>query len=484
MKFICTTRVKKILSSLVFVLIAVLAQSQTSTSNPYSRFGIGILENPGSAIHFGMGGVTTSIADGNSVNLFNPASYSQLSRTVFQIGGTGQFQTLSNTSGTESYSNGRVNDISLGFKKSTSPWGFALGLTPFSSVGYNLTSTVEINDSTSTSYLYDGTGGINKLVVGASRQFKLYKPLVLDPTITGNARQVAEMRIKESNDSLSLVAPVLSIGLNANYYFGTIQLDRRVQFSNTTFFSTRITEKTTIYDFDFEAGAMYTMPLAVKWDGKKIKKATHLRIGADYQLGTSLKTKHDELGMAYLFSSSTESEIDTTYYTGIQKGSFNLPSRLSVGASVIMSTEGGRILSLNGEYRQQDWSSNSYLLGTDGTSSLKQYQNISLGVEYTPHAIDKAKSLLGRSTYRVGIRTTESYLALSDQDISQNAISAGFSIPILASKSTSKVNFGIEYGTGGTTDNNLLQEKFVRVQFGFSLTPYFLNPWFVVRKYD
>ena len=97
---------KKILSSIAFVLIAVLAQSQSSTSNPYSRFGIGILENPGSAVHFGMGGVTTSIADGNSINLFNPASYSQLSRTVFQIGGVGQFQTLENATGSENYSNG------------------------------------------------------------------------------------------------------------------------------------------------------------------------------------------------------------------------------------------------------------------------------------------------------------------------------------------------------------------------------------------
>ena len=484
MKFICITRVKKILSSIAFVLIAVLAFSQTSTSNPYSRFGIGILENPGSAIHFGMGGVTTSMADGNSINLFNPASYSQLTRTVFQIGGVGSYQTLQNTSGKENYSNGRVNDISLGFKKGTSPWGFALGITPVSTVGYNLTSTVAINDSTSTSYLYDGSGGINKLVVGASRQFKLYKTLKLDPTITGNARQIAEMRIKESNDSLSQVAPVLSIGVNANYYFGTIQLDRRVQFSNTSFFSTRITEKTTIYDFDFEAGALYTMPISVIWDGKKIKKATHLRIGADYQLGTSLKTKHDELGMAYLYSSYTESEIDTTYYTGIQKGTFNLPSKLSLGASIIMSTEGGRVISFNGEFRQQDWSSNSYLLGADVNTNLKQYQNISFGIEYTPHSIDKAKSIFGRSTYRFGVRNTESYLALSEQDLAQNAISAGFSIPILASKSTSKVNFGIEYGKGGTMDNNLLEEKFVRVQFGFSLTPYFLNPWFVVRKYD
>ena len=484
MKFICTIRVKKILSSIALVLIAVLAQSQSSTSNPYSRFGIGILENPGSAIHFGMGGITTSIADGNSINLFNPASYSQLSRTVFQIGGTGQFQTLENASGSEKYSNGRVNDISIGLKKSTSPWGFALGITPFSSVGYNLTSTVSINDSTSTSYLYDGTGGINKLVVGTSRQFKLYKKRVVDPSITGNAKQIAELRIKESNDSLSQISPVLSIGLNANYYFGSIQLDRRVQFSNTTFFSTRITEKTTIYDFDFEAGAIYTMPLSVKWDGRKIKQATHLRLGADYQLGTSLKTKHDELGMAYLYSSFTESDIDTTYYTGIQKGTFDLPSRLSLGASIIMSTEGGRVISFNGEYREQDWSGNSYLLGSDGSSNLKKYQNIAFGIEYTPHSIDKAKSLLGRSTFRAGVRNTESYLSLSDQNISQNAVSAGISIPILASKSSSKVNFGIEYGTGGTLENNLLQEEFVRLQFGFSLTPYFLNPWFVVRKYD
>ncbi|MEZ4800487.1 MAG: hypothetical protein R2809_12105 [Flavobacteriales bacterium] len=57
-------------------------------------------------------------------------------------------------------------------------------------------------------------------------------------------------------------------------------------------------------------------------------------------------------------------------------------------------------------------------------------------------------------------------------------------MPIYASRTSSKFNFGIEYGNMGSTADNLIQEQFVTIQIGFSLTPYVINPWFVQRRYD
>ncbi|MFZ4784319.1 MAG: hypothetical protein ACOYLH_02510 [Flavobacteriales bacterium] len=483
MKFTSIIVVKKTLSLLVLILIADAVIGQSSTSNPYSRFGIGILESPGSTVHFGMGGTTTSIADQNSVNLFNPASYSLLGRTVLQLSGKGVSQNLSSTSVTEKFAGGYVNEISLGLKKSGSPWGMVLGVTPYSRVGYNISSNYAVNDSTEASYLYDGYGGTNKLTVGASRSFKLFVSPKADSTLKGNAAFNFEQRRKEIKDSLNLIAPVLSLGINANYYFGTVNLERRIQFENTEYFSTKITQKTTLHDFAFEGGLLYTMPLKVKWDQRKIKKATYLRFGATYQLGTALKSKTDELGMAYFYTNGSESNIDTTYYTGITKGSFDLPSRLSLGLSIIQSEESGKTLTYNLEYRTQDWSNNN-VNSTEQSFTLSNYRHFSLGIEFTPMTLDKAENILERTTYRIGARNTESYLTIRGENIGQQALSLGFSIPIVSSKSTSKFNFGVEYGKGGTTNNDLIAEDFIQFQIGFSLTPHILNPWFVVRKYD
>jgi hypothetical protein len=176
--------------------------------------------------------------------------------------------------------------------------------------------------------------------------------------------------------------------------------------------------------------------------------------------------------MAYFYTNGSESNIDTTYYTGITKGSFDLPSRLSFGLSIIQSEESGKTLTYNLEYRTQDWSNNN-VTSTEQSFALSNYRHMSLGIEFTPMTLDKAENILERTTYRI-----------RGENIGQQALSLGFSIPIVSSKSTSKFNFGVEYGKGGTTNNDLIAEDFIQFQIGFSLTPHILNPWFVVRKYD
>jgi len=65
-------------------------------------------------------------------------------------------------------------------------------------------------------------------------------------------------------------------------------------------------------------------------------------------------------------------------------------------------------------------------------------------------------------------------------------VSAGLSLPMMNSQTfpPSKMNFGIEFGNRGTTEENLIEESFVNFYVGFSLTPHVINKWFVQRKYD
>lgn len=476
---------KRYLSCLVILFLSAQAFSQAGISNPYSRFGIGIIEPSGSVNHFGMGGITSTSIDPNTLNIFNPASYANLSRTTLQISGRGGFQTVSNESSSERFSSGQPTEITFGLKKQGSKWGFAFGLVPYSTVGYNLTSPYTLNDSTSVNYKYDGIGGINRFVFGVGRSIKLYKDPVVSPDLIGTAKSTAEQNAKDMRDSLAIVRPRLNVGANFNYLFGTLRQESRVEYGSTRFYSTRITSRTTINDVTFDVGAHYFMPIRLVWEGRRVRRGTYLNIGANYMLGNDMNTRFEELGEMYLTSAGRESVIDTTFQTPEMSGVIRIPMRLTAGASLLFAGQEGRSTTVALEYRTQDWSTfSSTFEDAVVSSALTSFNTIALGFERTPRNTEAASNIFERSTYRLGIRTTQVNITLRDQTIRQEAISAGVSIPILSSRSTSRFNLGLEYGRGGTTVNGLLQEEFVTVQIGFTLTPHFLNPWFVQRRYD
>jgi len=461
------------------------AIAQAGISNPYSRFGIGILDPAGSVNHFAIGGITSSIIDPNAINLFNPATYSNLSRTTLQLSGKGGVQNITNGSATETFRSGQVSEIAFGFKKQGAKWGVSLGLVPYSTVGYNLTSPVVVNDSTSASYKYDGSGGINRLVIGFGRSFRIYRMPNYNTALTGTAKLNDENRVKELRDSLAIVKPRLSAGVNLNYLFGTMRQESRVEFASSRYFSTKNTTRTTVLDFTLDAGFQYFMPLRLKWDNKKLRNGVYLNIGASYTLGGDLKSKNETLGELYILSSGRESVVDTTYFEPIENGVITVPSRLTTGASLIWAGQEGRTSILSFEFKNQNWSNfSSSFEGTLAGNELTSYSNIAIGFERTPRNTEAANNILERITYRLGARNTNTYLNVREQHIVQQAVSAGLSIPILSSRSTSRFNFAVEYGRGGTSTNGLLEEDFVNVQLGFSLTPHFLNPWFVQRRYD
>lgn len=476
---------KKIVFIFSLFCLAQSALTQSSINNVYSRLGLGLLEPQGSINHFGMGGVSTINVEPNAVNLHNPASYSNLSRVVFQVSGRGNQSVMTNSESSARFRGGQVSEISLGLKKGGSKWGFAMGLTPYSNVGYSLTSAGSVNDSTDVAYKNDGSGGISKFTIGAARSFKLYHRLASDTTLRGTARYASDQRLKELNDSLELVRPKLSVGANLNYLFGSLRNVRKVEYSNTRFFGTRATSRTSINDIMLEAGVHYIMPLHLKWDQRKIKSGTFLLAGIDYQAGTSLNAKYDDLGEMYIYTNGQDAVVDTSYQIISQSGSFQLPQRMSFGLGLLKIGDEGLQMQYGIEYRMQDWSTFGGTFDNAlGVESLGKYTSISAGIEVTPKSGESADNIFERAIYRVGARSANTYITIDGTNIKQQAVSAGLSIPMIASKSTSKFNIGVEYGTLGTTSNNLVKENFLTIQVGFSLTPYFINPWFVQRRYD
>jgi hypothetical protein len=448
----------------VFIIIALSPNqeigAQVSVNNPYSRLGIGIINEPGSPRHYGMGSAATGIIDGQVINFQNPASYSFLNETVFQVSGKVSNSALSDGSQTTTYRGGSVNEIGMGFKKTGSPWGIVLGLTPYSTMGYKVETRASVNDSTDATYRFSGEGGINRLILGTARGFDLFR------------------------DSTNSVSHKLLIGANLNYLFGSLDQSRRVIFDQTTLQNTRLSSSYAVTGFYADLGIHYTLPVHPKTENKKLIQGSFLQIGMDYAIGSNVRTRFSSLGETFFNFGGSEIVQDTSFRQDNVRGSFSLPSKLSAGISYLFANKRRGSLLCALEYRIQNWAkmSSSDDTGTLFNGTFGKAETIALGFEYQPEGTEQATRFYRRMSYRIGIRQSSSYLLINGQTIGQQAISAGFSIPLIASRSTSRFHLGAEYGTGGTSDFGLIKEDFLSIQIGFTLNPF--EKWFVRRKYD
>ena len=90
-----------------------------------------------------------------------------------------------------------------------------------------------------------------------------------------------------------------------------------------------------------------------------------------------------------------------------------------------------------------------------------------------------------RVTYRAGLRFEKTGLLVSKTsvvgdfiEINDFGISFGLGLPM--GKKLSNLNLGIEYGTKGSTANNLIQEKYFNFRLSLSLN----DSWFIKREID
>ena len=133
MKFFYSTIIKLLPLCIGMFLMSSLS-SQNYFNSAYSRYGLGLLESPGTFTHFGMGGLNTAVSDPFVINFSNPASYSFLDLTTLQVSGKGGFSKLSTTNESASSSGGQINELGLGFKKPSSKWGIVIGVPPFAKI--------------------------------------------------------------------------------------------------------------------------------------------------------------------------------------------------------------------------------------------------------------------------------------------------------------------------------------------------------------
>ena len=184
-----------------------------------------------------------------------------------------------------------------------------------------------------------------------------------------------------------------------------------------------------------------------------------------------------------------EIAVDTLENIENASGAVNLPEKFTIGLGFGKNKNDQRRWDLAIQYTFSDWSNFSEIRnGIDyQTSPLGESSTISCCFRITPNLDwgNSSKSVLSKSSFSFGFHHTKSAILLDDLGLINNGINFGISIPMLSSRSLSRINFSGEIGKLGDLASNKIEENYIKFTIGFSMSPDTrYDRWFRKRKYD
>jgi hypothetical protein len=484
---------------LFFLLLGSVTLAQINTFSPYSRFGLGELNQTTFAHNQSMGGTCIALKPDSifpsMINTGNPASYCLIKFATFEVGGNFAYSNFSTKNSMVYKWNTNFNYGSLGFPI-RQRGGLAFGLMPYTNVGYNIRNVVSEPNIGDVSYSYNGEGGFNKVFLG-------YGVMPFKERLTKFKRK----HLKKGQDSAyhistrsykfkefwSEIASDFSIGANANYLFGSTLNYADVRYPNSLTYLNTIREKTIrINDFtgNFGIQTAFTIDSAryrVKdTSNKTIRRGKRIMsekvkfvFGYYMGLNNTLKAKYDLVSYNYFLAANGATIIKDTVIRSLdQNGKITLPLEQGFGIGI----KKGERLNLVMDYAITNWS-NFKMFGE--TSTLKNNMRASLGINYVPEKFATGKgTYFRRAQYRAGLFYNSGFLNINKTQVSTYGVSAGVSLPVGIRSGSGLVNIGVQYGRTGTQVNNLIREDFVRINFGFTFNATHEDYWFKKFRYD
>lgn len=454
MRFTYTILSSAVRSAVFFFLIggALVATGQPSNNSPYARYGLGNLNNGVNVRSAGIGGLSIAMREDSIpflVNFLNPASYTSVGFTAFDIGVYGNVATLSTSTASQNVNKANLSYFAFGFPVVSKWWGGAFGLREFSSVNYSAseskfdtTGAFGQTDKFEYQYKFQGNGGVNQFFVGMGlRPFKNF-----------------------------------SIGINASYLFGRLNRIQRLEFQENYYFNVKTERFTDVGGFYVDYGLQYVAPL---------KKGQNVLIfGATFAHPMKVRANSTTLAQTYTLTSYGEDILrDTMIYNVIKGGYITMPWKYGFGLTYKVGTK----WLIGAEAQQQLWSQYRDVNGKN--DSLSDSWKTAVGLEYKPSVAETARGVwayFGKMHYRFGGYYGISQYKLNGVQLPQYGITLGFGFPLRRTRAgsdkyiQSMINFAVEWGQRGTTSNSLLLENFWNFKLGFTLN----DRWFIKRKYD
>jgi len=405
--------------------------NSSSTSSPYTRYGIGTISGYSLGRSEAMGGIGIGTRFGFQINPGNPASYTAIDSMAFltEFG----ISTRHTNYETENAKNGS-NNINFDFLAFSFPvkkwWASAFGIMPVSEKGYSLVK-ISTTNSLEVSSNFNGNGTLSKVFLG-------------------NAFNIGKH---------------LSLGINAWYLFGNLIDQSYVYFANDpSAYDYLNSNSLIVHNFGITTGIQYHM---------QTKNKNALTIGAVFEPKQSINSSYliHEERVLFRNSSTFSPIVDTISHVTSTNNGLTLP--LSYGAGFSYAVKNKMVF--GADFYHQKWSE-AIFLGTT-QQYLTDRTRYSAGFELTPDE-NSIKSYWARSRYRVGFFYENSYLMLNEKQIRGMGITFGLGLPFPRSRSS--FNLSAELGQLGTTQNNLIKETYAK----FTLHILLYDRWFMKRKFE
>lgn len=394
--------IKHIITALIILGAGTMVATAQPSTSPYSKLGFGILNDNATGIQRSMGGVGIAMQNGRQINVMNPASYSQVDSLTFlwDIG-----MDITNSWSKDGDKNGYnlgggLDYITMEFRLAKN-LGAAIGVVPFSSVGYSFGG--DITDGTDSR---QGSGGLSELFAGVGyRPFKGF-----------------------------------SVGANFSYLFGTTTNSTAVVSPATTQFSRNLE----VRDWNMRLGVQYAFNVARK----------HLLV-----LGATYAPKKSMHGTAWgtMYDIDHDTKPDTVASFSL-KGNYELPTTLGAGVSYTYDNR----LNLELDYIYQMWSKAKYTpinyFEVPDTKWNDRWK-VAAGLSYTPNP---RGNYLNRMTYRMGAFYNNDYMTVNGNDVRDYGLGIGFSFPALGTNKT-LVNLGLEWKHRYSAPTKLITENYLNI---------------------
>lgn len=426
-----------------FFVFSFSTYAQQSSVSPYSRLGLGEFQPQNYANALGMGGANLGWSDSLSINMSNPASYTALKLTTFELGVQfgliEQRQLNPDVTLSNNVSGIRYFAFGVPVKKW---WGSAIGIQPYSFKGYDIATQRTGPEDILITDEFTGKGGLNKVY-------------------WGNGFQVADN---------------LSVGVNASYFFGNLEEVNTIIWSNG-FYSSQIDENARIKGLRLDYAARYTYSFNDK----------NLGIGLTFANKTSLNAEVDQY--AYVTSSNGTS-IDSLASIQGYDGTLVLPNEFGIGLSYSRRYNSYySIWAINADLHIYEGAS---FENYDGTNDLNNGFRAEVGgfirPAFVPNKEDGSQrrpNYFGLIQYRLGGFYENTPFTVGGTQLQDYGITIGFGVPIGPRKSPvgeekiSTINVGAVLGRRGSLENGLIQENYLNLYLGLTLN----DRWFQKYKY-
>lgn len=392
-----------------FVGTFINANSQNSINSVYSRYGLGQLSSGNSARSKAMGGLSIGMKSDHYVNYLNPASLSAIDSLsfFFDLGFSVNMQKSETSNASRESNNTNFDYFTMGFPVQRW-WSSAVGLVPFSKVGYKL-----VDERDGHSMINEATGGINKFFW--SNSFDVMKGL--------------------------------SVGFNAYYLFGDTEINNMLvpSFGGQTRRDQILTKYKHI---SFDLGVQYST---------KLNDDYNINAGFVFEPESEIdadKKMSVERGATITSVSNNEVLMEKELYDG----EIIMPAKYGLGFTVESEN-----LTAGVDIQTRMWSNTKFF--NDDNQKLENSIMLAAGLEYIPNP--RSFNYLRRVRYRFGTKYNKTYLNLNSKQVNDYGVSVGVGLPLRNTRTT--FNITSEFGRRGTTDSNLVRENYINLSIGLTL---------------